>query len=153
MPLHHVHNLFKRSVLAHNDRVARHDILNFAAVGVCVFIRESTRSEQEIKPSRSSTFRPGFHASKEIALGDDAYEATVLVHHWQPADPLLEHDLRGLHNCGIEFDRDNGRRHYVFGLHSAPPIRPETHSKTMVTTSPMPSSTPAQRKADVKLAR
>src|SRR5262249_3253155 len=110
MPLHHVHDRFKRSILAHNDRVARHDILNFAAVGVCVFIRESTRSNQKFKPSWSSTFRSSFSASKEIAFGDDAYKMTVFVHHWQSTDPLLEHDLRGLHNCGVKLDQDNGRR-------------------------------------------
>ena len=152
MLLHQVHDLFNRSILGHRDRVSRHDFHNFAAVGVCVFIREPARSNKKFKPSRSQTLRSGFDASKKIAFGDHAYKVALLVNHWQPADPVLEHDLRGLHNRGIDFDRDNRRRHYFFSLHSAPPIRPETHSKTMVTISPMPSSTPAQRKADAKLA-
>jgi hypothetical protein len=108
MLLHHVHDLFKLSILGHDDRIACHNIRNFAAVRVCVFIREAARSNQEFKPPRSSTLCSGFGASQEIAFGDDAHEATVLVHHWQPADPLLEHDLRGLHYGGIDLDRDNG---------------------------------------------
>ena len=70
------------------NRVACHNILDFAAMRVRVFSRQLTGSDQEFKPSRPSLLRSGFDASKKITFGNHSDEAAVLVDHRQSADML-----------------------------------------------------------------
>jgi hypothetical protein len=101
MFLHHIHDLFNRSIRAHRDWITRYDIRKFAAVGGRVFIRQPARPYKKFKPPRSQTLRSRFDAPEEITFRDHTHEVTVFVDYWQTTDPFLEHDLGSLHDCRI----------------------------------------------------
>jgi hypothetical protein len=120
--LHQFHDVFKVRIFGDSMNIRRHDVGDFAAMGMGVLDSKFAGAHEEFKPSRTFAFGPGLATAEEITLGQNADHLSAFVDDWQTADMVLQHLSRCLKDCGIRLHRNNGTAHYLFGFHDQPPI-------------------------------
>ena len=61
--------------------------------------------------------RAEFHPAQQIALCQDADDSAI-VHHWDSADAVLQHQHNDLIEWRVRTNRDDVRRHDIGGVHA-----------------------------------
>ena len=118
---HHFDDLFQRVVFADGPRMRCHDLRDFTARCLHVFLSELARTEDEFEPLRTLALGADFAAAQKIAFRDDTDQFALGIDHRQAADPVLQHHARRLHDRLVSADGYDVLRHHIFDLHGSLP--------------------------------
>src|SRR5262249_18542276 len=116
--LHHIDDRLERFVFADRQWIGRHDIFDFLARCLHVFLGELAWSKDEFEPFRAAPLGAKFTTPQKIALGNDTDEPAFFVDDGQAADSMLEHQTRGIDDRLVRADANHFGRHDVFDPHS-----------------------------------
>ena len=114
---HHFNDVFQRVVFADGPGIGRHDLHDFPARRVHVFLGQFARAEDEFEPFRALSLGADFAAPQKISFRHDADQLAFCIDHRQSADPVLQHQARSLDDRLIGADGNDVPRHDIFDLH------------------------------------
>ena len=117
MALHHIDDSLERFVFAYRLWIRRHDIFNFFARCLHVFLSELAWPKDEFEPFRAAPLRTKFTAPQKIALGNDTNELAFLVDDGQAADLMPQHQTRSVDDSLVRANGNDFGRHDVFDSH------------------------------------
>jgi hypothetical protein len=98
MPLHEFDDLVNRSAFSYRVGIRRHDFSHLRPEGADIFRCQSAGADQKFQPAGAAALRSDLAATQEITFRNYADKPVCGVDHWQPADPVQQHDLRGAGN-------------------------------------------------------
>ena len=114
---HHVDDVFQRVVFADGPRTGRHDLGNFPARRMHVFLGELAGAEDEFEPFRPLALGADFTTAQKISLGNDADQFALGIDHRQAADAVLQHYACRPHHRLVGANGNDVLRHDIFDLH------------------------------------
>src|SRR5262249_12700248 len=117
VPLHGVDDRFEQLVLTDGPWIGGHDVFDFSARTVRIFLRELARPDDEFEPFRPLPLGAQFTTAKKIALGHHADQLTLLIDDRQAADAILKHQARRFEDWFVRANANDVRCHYVFDSH------------------------------------
>jgi hypothetical protein len=115
--LHHIDDRLERFIFAYRPWIRRHDIFNFFARRLHVFLSELAWPKEKFEPFWTPPIRAKFPAPQEISLGNDTHELAFLTDDGQAADLMLEHQTRGIDDSLVRAHANDLGRHDVFDSH------------------------------------